>query len=425
MSEFVFESYSYDPESRRAEFNYSYGHDRQFQESYAFNKANETYDAEALERALRLAFLLVGTSYYKTFASKTAVIKPFAIDEWQAGFLNRVYQEGLSQFAFENELTRDDLVNFAATGDASVAAPYEGQGVLSLQSGGKDSLLTAKSLQERGIDFDSMYVTSSEHYPSVVDKVGAPVVLVRRTIDRQQLLKANEEGGMSGHIPITYIISSIALIQAILLGKNSVLLSIGHEGEEPHHVIGDLEVTHQWSKTWFAEQQLAEYVIRYISPDIHVGSRLRKHSELRIAELFISKAWAEFGHEFSSCNRINYQQGTDNTTLKWCGECPKCANSYLLFAPFVDPDDLKSLFNGQDLFEKPLLTDTFKGLLGIDGVSKPFECIGEIDELRLAYHRRRDGYGSLPFEVPASDYDYLQEFPSQAWTADLTGNGTV
>ena len=419
MSQFIFESYSFDPQTKRAEFNYSYDNERRFQESYIFDQVDESYDKDALERALRLAFLLIGTSYYKTFASRDIAIKPFAINEWQAEFLNKVYQEGLSQFAFENDLTREDLAHFMATGESVQLAEYTGKGIISLQSGGKDSLLTAKSLQERGIKFASMYVSSSATHPSIIDQVGAPLTFVRRTIDRDALLLASEEGGKSGHIPITYVITSVAIIQAILTNRDTVLLSIGHEGEEPHHIIDDLEVTHQWSKTWSAEQLLAEYVTKYISADIHVGSALRKYSELRIAELFSNKAWADFGHDFSSCNRANYQQGADNTTLKWCGECPKCANSFLLFAPFIQPDDLKSLFNGQDLFEKSLLTDTFKGLLGIDGVPKPFECIGEIDELRLAYHRRLPGYGNVPFDVPSSRFDHLYEYPLQPWAAEL------
>jgi hypothetical protein len=212
---------------------------------------------------------------------------------------------------------------------------------------------------------------------------------------------------------------AIALVQAVLTGKKTVLTSIGHEGEEPHAQVGDLDITHQWSKTWTAEQQFAEYVKRYISPDMYIGSPLRKFSELRVAELFAKKVWNEYGHTFSSCNRINYQQGNDNTTLKWCGECPKCANSFLLFVPFIEPTELKSIFMGQDLFEKPLLTNTFKGLLGIDGVEKPFECIGEIDELRFAYHSRHPGYVELPFDVPSSTFDYKHEYPIQTWVGDL------
>lgn len=173
-------------------------------------------------------------------------------------------------------------------------------------------------------------------------------------------------------------------------------------------------MTHQWSKTWGAEQLFAEYVQRYISPDIHVGSPLRQYSELKIAELFVERAWDRFGHRFSSCNVANYRQGADNTELAWCGECPKCANSYVLFAPFLPSGELQSIFGGKDLFASPSLVDVFKGLLGIDGVMKPFECVGEVDELRSAYHTAQArGYTPLPFEVPVSHFDREYEYPAQ------------
>ena len=125
--------------------------------------------------------------------------------------------------------------------------------------------------------------------------------------------------------------------------------------------------------------------------------------------------------QFSSCNRANYEQGIDNTKLKWCGKCPKCANAFLLFAPFIEAKELKSLFNDEDLFAKPLLNETFKGLLGIDNVMKPFECVGEIDELRLAYHKAqaKGGYEKLPFEVPDSNFNYMKEYPTQEWAKSL------
>jgi hypothetical protein len=68
------------------------------------------------------------------------------------------------------------------------------------------------------------------------------------------------------------------------------------------------------------------------------------------------------------------------------------------------------LFGGEDLFAKASLTETFKGLLGIDGVMKPFECVGETNELQTAYHMAREKFGheayQLPFEVPKADFDY-------------------
>ena len=420
MSQFIFEDYSYDATTGEAKFVYSFDDGRRFEEGIRFANRNETYDEATLDRALFLAFIIIGTSYFKTFPTPEIRFNKGVIDQWQADFLNKVYGEGLSQFAFENNLTRDDLAHFESLFDGNPEpVHYQGSGTLALQSGGKDSLLVAALLQASEKPFTAWYLGSSDHHPAVLDELGAPLIVANRTIDKPALINASESGGKNGHVPVTYIVQSIALIQAVLLGQNEVLVSIAHEGEEPHAYIGNLPVTHQWSKTWGAEQQFADYVARYISPDLHIGSPLRRFSELKVAELFVTKAWQKYGHRFSSCNRANYTQGADNTELHWCGECPKCANSYLLFAPFLEADELKSLFAGQDLFEKPMLQETFKGLLGVDGVMKPFECVGEIDELRYAYQQaqQKGGYGQVSFDVPAANFDYKREYPAQDWAS--------
>ena len=415
MNQFVFKNYSYNTVTGEAHFNYfSEGID--FTESIAF-QPREQYDAARLDNALFLAFVMIGTSYYKTFPTPDVHFSHNTIDAWQAEFFNSVYQEGLSQFAYENELLRSELAQFHGEGEARSAGPYAGKGTIALQSGGKDSLLTATLLAESGKDYQPWYLANSEHHPAVLDDLGQPLLTARRMLDKEALAKATEAGSKNGHVPVTYIVQSIALIQAILENKNEILVSIAHEGEEPHAMIGDLSVTHQWSKTWDAEQRFADYVARYISEDIHIGSPLRRYSELRVAQFFVEHAWEKYGHRFSSCNRANYKQGDDNSELHWCGECPKCANSFLLFAPFLDAEALKALFAGQDLFEKPMLQETFKGLLGVDGVMKPFECVGEIDELRTAYHwaQKNGGYAPVSFDVPQAEFDYLHEYPSQEW----------
>jgi len=197
-----------------------------------------------------------------------------------------------------------------------------------------------------------------------------------------------------------------------------VLAAIGHEGEEPHARIGDYAVTHQWSKTWPAEQLLQSYVEKYVGV-IRVGSPLRAYSELKVAKLFVEYCWEKYGRQFSSCNVANYQLGHDNHNLNWCGTCPKCANSFLLFAAFVDGGELESVFS-ENLFKKPELSEYFKGLLGIDGVMKPFECVGEVDELRAAYHLAlAQGYDGLAFDVPSSTFDMDAEYPAQAWALQM------
>jgi len=418
MSQFIFEHYGYDASTGLAHFRYTLD-GRTFEEQVQY-QPTERYDDVMLDRALFLAFSVIGTSYYKTFPATETVFEVGQIDDWQANFLSKVYQEGLSQFAYENDLTRQDLGHFEATTDHVLeSVSYAGEGKLVLQSGGKDSLLVASLLNEKGEEYTPWYLTNSTHYPAILDSLGQPVVVATRKIDLDALRAAAADGAKNGHVPVTYIVQSLALVQAILLNKNEVLVSIAHEGEEPHAYVDDLAITHQWSKTWFAEQLFSEYVNRYISPDIHIGSPLRRYSELRVAELFVQHAWKQFGHSFSSCNRANYKQGEDNSELHWCGECPKCANSYLLFAPFVDAEELKSLFAGQDLFEKPMLQETFKGLLGAEGVMKPFECVGEINELQYAYHlaQKRGGYGRVSFSVPEATFDYKAEYPAQSFAA--------
>jgi len=416
--DFIFESYSFDGKSGKASFRYSFAGGQSFEEVIQYEPAQEDYDIAVLDRALFLAFSIIGTSYLKTFPTRTAIFKYHQIDAQQADFLNKVYGEGLSQFAYENDLTRDDLPVFTATTDEEPdPIHYDGDGMLVLQSGGKDSLLVASLLQSAERKFTPWYLSSSEHHPAVLDELGAPLQTTLRYIDTAGLAQAATDGGKNGHVPVTYIVQSLALIQAILLGKNKVLVSIAHEGEEPHAMIGDMPVTHQWSKTWEAEQLFAHYVDTYVSPNLRIGSPLRDMSELRVAELFVRNAWAKYGHSFSSCNRANYMQGADNSHLQWCGDCPKCANSFILFAPFLAAEDLKEIFAGQDLFAKPSLQETLKGLLGVDDVMKPFECVGEIDELRFAYHlaQEKGGYQPVSFAVPVATFDYKASYPAQDW----------
>lgn len=420
---FYFESYAYDAASSSAVFCYSFDHERWFEEKVQFTPPVE-YDGVVLDRALFLAFCVIGTSYYKCFPTRTTVFMQGELTPFQAKFCQTVYREGLSQFIFENHLELDSLVQFHGITEREVSPlKYSGQGVAMLQSGGKDSLLLAALAEEQQIAYTPLYITSGDAHPQVLDILAYPLRTVRRMVDRTAIQQAIADGGLNGHVPVTYIVEAIALIDAILHGQSTVLAAIGREGNEAHEYVGDLAVNHQWSKTWPAEQLMMCYVTTCIAPELQMGSPLRGLSELRIAELFVDKAWQRFGHSFSSCNRANYQQGTDNTTLTWCGECPKCANSFLLFAPFVEPEELRNLFGGKNLFVDSRLTETFKGLLGIGGVMKPFECIGEIDELRLAYHMARKRFGvdvyALSFDVPESTFDYRAIGNSQSWTSHL------
>lgn len=413
---FRFCDYDFDSNTAEANFRYLGTDSIEFTETVQFIKPTQPVNQDLLQRALFLCFILIGTSYYKAHPTPQIELDT-PLDQFQAQFFSTVYQEGLSQYAFENYLTRADLAHFSHQPNyqAPAALPaIDYQGLLSLQSGGKDSLLTATIFQSNRPRY--LYVSHSESHPTILDSLDGELQIIRRRVDIEHL---RQSGGLNGHVPITFIIQSLALVQAILNHDRTVLTSIGREGNEPHAYIDDLPVNHQWSKTWPAEQAFAEYVRRYISPDLNIGSPLRGFSELKIAELFAKYCWPKYGHSFSSCNVANYRQHTNNQQLTWCGECAKCANTYLLFAPFIPAAELDSLFNGESLFQKPQLADTFKGLLGLDGFMKPFECVGETGELRQAYHLRLPDYPALPFAVPSSSFDYQAVTATQPFIKTL------
>lgn len=376
-----------------AAFRYQGADDVIFTEKVLFKLAGD-YNTRLFDKVLKLAWFLIGTSYYKARPTKNTNLQDLSGE--QARFLNAVYQEGLSQFAFENNLTREDLAHFEEEEkNIESTITYAGRGQVVLQSGGKDSLLNATLLEEQGAEYTPIFISTDGNYPAVLDKLKYPVLVITREID---LLALKKSGGLNGHVPVTYINQTLALLQAILLNKNTVLTSIGREGEEAHAEIGDLKINHQWSKTATAEKFYQNYLAKLISPDLVVKSPLRNYRELEIAELFAKKCWQKYGREFSSCNVANYQQGHLVRELSWCGHCAKCANSYLLFSPFVEAKEQQALFGG-DLFTRPELTEDFKGLLGVDNVMKPFECVGEVAELREAYKKKLPGYGNLSFKI--------------------------
>ena len=421
---FYIDSYEFDLTKMTATFRYNFDNIRHFEEVISFASAAENIDEELLEKTLQLAHVLLGISYYKTFPTRHIEVKSFGLSDYQAAFFSEVYKDGLSQYIFENHLEPSDIAGFESGGRPSEpVVVYESKGVSVMQSGGKDSLLLAEILRTKAADFSTLYVDTGKTHPQVIEKVGAQMHRdIHRHIDRAALATAMHEEGLNGHVPITYMFISLALIDMVLHNESTLLLAVGQEGEEPYAMLGDYAIRHQWSKTWRAEQRMAAYVETELSPRLKVGSPLRAYTELKIAELFSERCWQKYAGDFSSCNIGNYIQGQTNEELIWCGECAKCANSFLLFAPFIEPRDLMDVFHG-NLFTRPLLAETFQGLLGIDGATKPFECVGETDELRLAYQMARErfpeaGY-ELPFTVPESSFDYEARGQAQEWAAAM------
>jgi hypothetical protein len=188
-------------------------------------------------------------------------------------------------------------------------------------------------------------------------------------------LKLNEAGALNGHVPITGILSAIALACAVMSGCDAVAMSNEHSASAPSLYVDGVAVNHQYSKSFEFEQDFARYVERFISPSLSYFSLLRPLSEIEIARIFAKHR--EYFGVFRSCNTA-FRQARAARGRHWCCNCPKCRFVFLALSPFVAKPDLIEIF-GRNLLGDETQCDGFAELCGLRA-NKPFECVGETSE---------------------------------------------
>lgn len=405
---FIFETYEFNHDTKKLILTYSFDEAITFTETVEFYGDMVEYDAEIIDSLAFYYWILAGTSYYKAYLAPTFVIKNVNITQGQADFFNFVYSGGLSQYLYENKLTPQNLATFQATStDTPKPHTYNGNGILLMESGGKDSILSAELLKKAGQNFTSWHMSSTGNYPKqVFDLIGKPHRLAKRSIDLVALQQARRNGALNGHVPFSGIFAGAALIHAVLTGKQYVLASNEASADEGNIELNGFVVNHQFSKTYDFELALQNYIHTYVSPELQYASLLRPLSEVKVAQLFADLAWPRYRNHYTSCNLANYKQGRDNGELTWDGTCPKCANTFLLFAPFVAEEELLALFAGKNLMLDPSLRETFRQLLGQSDV-KPFECVATFDEMNYVYkHAKEKSQNYSILDIEPSDVDF-------------------
>ena len=417
---FRFEKHHFDYDSGVLKLHYSYDHERFYTEKIRFQLPDdlESIDHKVIDALSFYTFIIAGSSYYKSFIAPEIEIVDDTIDYWQADFFNMIYRGGLSQFIYENNLKPSDLAEFSGTENGGTAATdYDGAGVLMMQSGGKDSLLAAELMKESENEFVSWHLSTTGRHPQVIDAIGAPVVVSKRTIDLDSINEDKSNGGLNGHIPFSALFAGFALIQGALLSKNIVMASNEASADQANVEVDDMSVNHQFTKTYDVEISIEQYLKRYVSADLHYGSILRPLNELQVAKLFAAKGWPKYRHLYSSCNLANYKQKADDGNLTWDGTCPKCANTFVLMAPYVPKEELLALFNDKNLLKDEELTETYKQLFGLSD-KKPFECVGTFEELSHAYvlaGKKDEDFQNPNIVVVPADFDESKLGPYQKY----------
>ena len=400
---FHFNGYNFDPISKQLDLHYAYDELLNFTETYKFDFDFAAYDQKVLDLALENLYLLAGVSYYKAFLAPQIIVADGGVTQQSASFLSKTYQRGLGEFLYVNNLDPNLKITFPAAKAASSPVKNAGSGLLIGVGGGKDSLVTIEALRNQP-KVATWSVGHRAQLAPLVAKIGLPHLWVERTWD-SQLLTLNASGALNGHIPISAILAAVGTVVAVLAGYQDVVVSNEHSANEATLIYKDVAINHQYSKSLEFETDYQTLLASQFDGSLRYYSFLRPLSELKIAELFAKSSFDRYADVFSSCNRA-YTLGS---TMGWCGRCPKCAFVYLILANYIDEANLNKLYSGRNLLLDPALETTYRNLLGIEG-EKPLECIGEIQESRLAMSRLQEQYPDLQkykFELNP-DYDYSQ-----------------
>mgnify|MGYP001581244747 FL=1 len=379
---FRFCNYYFNAKNKKIIFNYriefSNRNPLEFTEIIILPKAPKNTDKETLNKLLQSLHLILGISYYKLYCP-SRIAMSFKLSQEQANFWNIVYKKGLGEFLYKNKINPKHLAEFPYSKIKSAPKNVKvyDRALLGI-GGGKDSIVTAELLKNFNT---TSFLVETQHKDliseRIINEIGNPCLKIQRILDSKIFEK--HEGAYNGHIPISAIFAFLGILLAAIYKYKYVIVANEHSSN-----FGNLQyqgeiINHQWSKSIEFEALLQEYIRKFITPNIIYFSLLRQFYEIRIAQMFSKQK--KYFPLFTSCNK-NFTVFKERSHSLWCGKCPKCAFTFLIFAAFLNKKELFNIFQ-KNLFADKLLISLFQDLLGF-GKLKPFDCVGTFEESQAA-----------------------------------------
>ncbi len=378
LAPFIVHPPVFTPETGEAVFSYQCG-SYHFLERLEFGTPTTSLSQTRLDcihLALRFASIAAGISYFKAFLPPD--IAAGDIDERASLFFEKFYRKGLGEFITRNHLKFSDTAYFKHTprSETQASSVTLTSQALVLIGGGKDSLVTLEALQQQKQDFTLFAVNPAPPILACIQVSDVASRLIKRHID-PQLFALNDQGAPNGHVPVTGIISFLAVVTALIHDFDTIILSNERSADEPTFE----DVNHQYSKSFEFEVDMQNFIRQAISPSISYFSFLRPLSELHITRLFTKEQ--KYDTVFTSCNKA-YSLRQPLKDKKWCGACPKCQFVFLSLATTLPPERVIPIF-GTSLLDDLTNLTPYRHLTGLAG-HKPWECVGEILESASALY---------------------------------------
>lgn len=328
-------------------------------------------------------------SYYKLTCSQNFIIESGYLSEEDLSWWRKLYYLGLGEFRYVNkiDITEKEFLSFKCQKEkvSYIDANFKASGNMICIGGGKDSIVSLELLKE--MDNVCFTINAKEIQKECIKVADyADFINVSRILD-QRMLDLNKEGYLNGHTPFSSIVAFYSYLIAYLTKRQYIVLSNESSANEP--TVLNTKINHQYSKSIEFEKDFNDYIKRQFNLDIHYFSLLRPLKEIQIAYLF--SKYKKYHYVFKSCN-----VGSKSIPWKWCGSCPKCLFVFIILSPFLDLDYLTDVF-GKNLLADEKLLDIFLELLGKKD-TKPFECIGTIEEVTYAVSKAIiKNQGNLPY----------------------------
>lgn len=371
--------------------------DLQFMSSYWYQDANltrlvESYGKEYMEKVF---FHIMAIE-----SSKLVSLRPETFDLGRFKYLhtekfemmwNKLINKVWAQWRYEHNDPHYPGPRFLSepktTGiPTAVKRPDSDIPVLSLCGGGKDSIVSMKLLERAGIPYASYAYShsiygSASHQHELIDALldtATPTKRLKQWVFDDfmdsPVLELNPEYEVK-HILAAETPNSLFGIVPIILEHGFQYVSLGHErSADVGNLIWDVtgeDVNHQWGKALEAELLMNDYLkTELVSNFSHFGI-LKAIYDVVIFQLL--RKDLDSVPSTHSCN----------IRKPWCCKCPKCSYVWLNYMAYLPVELVNSIFK-QNLFDIEDNQLWFKQMLGL-GEHTPFECIGQIDETRLAF----------------------------------------
>lgn len=332
-------------------------------------------------------------------ANKLVSLRPDTIDlgPWarhHTAALEQLWQTVLhhvwGQWRYEHDLPGEPRIRF----EQAPAAP-RGQALrrddvrdeaLVFCGGGKDSLVMMRLMERAGLPFSTYAYSSSVYGPAEPQERLLDGLLARcagRARHSQRVLDDLFDAPVLALHGAEFGVSTLTAAEtpSSVFGALPVALAHGYHrlvlGHEASANRGNLiwsrtgeEVNHQWGKSIHAERLLADYLRRELVEDLGLLSLLMPLHDVLIFELL--RGDLDALPATHSCN----------VAKPWCRRCAKCAYVWLGYRAHLPDHDVRALFP-EELTEIPANRLHFEELLGL-GEHTPFECVGQVEEARLA-----------------------------------------